>query len=407
MTSPHAEPSVFDAIIRFNADRDPELVKRKLKRIDESVFAFFRGTDHLFGEAWPALKPTDPGPAILCCGDLHLENFGAYQSQDGDFRFDINDFDEALFAPCSFDLVRCAASILLAGEEWGLRPLQATGIALVFLDRYRTAVADSIRTGIIGEIAPRSGEGPVWDLLNATAMGTQVKLLDRRTEQKKSGQRRILRSPDKHPEVSQEEAALVRQAVEEFGAGTKTPHVYQVLDVAGRIAGIGSLGLRRYTVLIEGGGSPDRNRLLDLKEARPSSVLAYVDCPQPEAFPTEAHRVVSAQRRLQARPILGLAPLEIGGRAYRMREMVPDENHSSLDHLQKKPKELRQAVEVIGQLTGWSQLRGAAADGRQALARWSAGPGIDAVLAAAVRFADKTQSDYAAFHEAYSGGKRH
>ncbi len=217
MTSPHADQSIFDAIVHFNSDRDPELVKRKLKRIDESIFAFFRGTDHLFGQAWPALKPADTGPVVLTCGDLHLENFGAYQAQDGDFRFDINDFDEALFAPCSFDLARCTASILLAGEEWGLSPLQAIGIALVFLDQYRAAIAESIKTGIIGEIAPRSGEGPVWDLLNATALGTQVKLLDRQTEQNKKGERRIIRNPDKHPEVSHDETDQVRHAVEEFG----------------------------------------------------------------------------------------------------------------------------------------------------------------------------------------------
>src|SRR5258708_6483915 len=86
----------------------------------------------------------------------------------------INAFDEALFAPCSFDLVRCTASVLLAGEVWGLSPLQATGIALVFLDQYRAAVVDSVKTGVVGEIAPRNGEGPVWDLLNATASGTQT-----------------------------------------------------------------------------------------------------------------------------------------------------------------------------------------------------------------------------------------
>jgi uncharacterized protein (DUF2252 family) len=404
---PQDPNSIYDAIVRFNADRVPDLVHRKLKRIDESVFAFFRGTDHLFGAAWPALMPEDPGPAVLCCGDLHLENFGAYRSQEGDFRFDINDFDEALVVPCSFDLVRCTASILLAGEEWGLRPLQATGIALAFLDRYRTAVAESMATGIIGEIAPRNGEGPVWDLLNATAMGTQAKLLDRQTELKKSGQRRIIRNPDKHPDVTQQEADKVRKAVEEFGAGTNSPGVYRVLDVAGRIAGIGSLGLRRYLVLIEGGGSPDKNRLLDVKEARSSAVLAFVNCPQPESFPTEAHRVVNAQRTLQAKPIIGLAPLAFGGAAYRMREMVPEESRSSLDHLQRKPKQLRRAVEVVGQLTGWSQLRGADAEARQALARWTTGPGIDAVLAAAVRFADCTQSDYAAYHEAYAAGKKH
>ena len=31
--------------------------------------------------------------------------------------------DEAVVAPCSLDLVRCATSILLAAELWGLTPL--------------------------------------------------------------------------------------------------------------------------------------------------------------------------------------------------------------------------------------------------------------------------------------------
>lgn len=406
MSESPTAPSVYDEIVRFNADREPDLVKRKLARIDEGPFPFFRGTDQLFGKAWPKIRSSDPGPVVLSCGDLHVENFGAYQTEEGDFRFDVNDFDEALCAPSSFDLARCTTSILLAGEEWGLRPLQATGIALAYLNQYRAAVLESVETGVIGEIAPRNGDGPVWELLNSTAMGTQVKLLDRQTDQKKSGQRRIIRSPDKHPDISQQQFDQVRQAIEEFGAKTKAPGVYHVLDVTGRIAGIGSLGLVRYTVLIEGGGSPDKNRLLDVKEARPSVVLADIGCPQPETYPTEAQRIVAAQKRLQAKPTIGLAALQFDGRSFRMREMSPEENRSSLDRLQEKSKKLRRAVEVLGQVTAWSQMRGADAAGRLALAEWVKGPGTDAVLAAAVRFADQTQTDYNEYHAAYSTRKK-
>ena len=399
---PVATSSVYDDIVQFNADRDREMVKRKLRRLDESVFTFFRGTDHLFGKAWPALRARDPGPPIQCSGDLHLENFGACQAEDGDFRFEINDFDEALVAPCSFDLVRCTASIMLAGQVWALSPLDASGIALAFLDRYRAAVIESNSSGVIGEIAPRNGDGPVWDLLNATALGTQVRLLDRQTQIKKHKTRQIVRSPDKHPEISKKHEKDVRQAVEKYGVAKGKPQAYKVLDVTGRIAGIGSLGLRRYLVLVEGRGSPDKNLLLDVKEARPSSVLQYVDCPQPETFPTEAHRVIEAQRKMQTKPMLGLGALEFAGSSYRIREMVPDESHSSLEHLQRKPKKLRRAVEVIGQLVGWSQLRGTDAAGRESIGRWVTGAGIDAVLAAAVRFADCTQQEYAEFHKAFA-----
>jgi hypothetical protein len=45
-------------------------------------------------------------------------------------------------------------------------------------------------------------------------------------------------------------------------------------------------------------------------------------------------------------------------------------------------------------------------DSRQGLTRWTAGSGIDAVLAAAVRFADQTHQDYRAYDEAYRNRKK-
>ncbi|MBV8556324.1 MAG: DUF2252 family protein, partial [Planctomycetaceae bacterium] len=83
-------PPVVDEILRYNRDRKPRLVRLKLQRMDQDAFAFFRGTDHLFARAWPELRPPDVGPSILICGDLHLENFGAYRTDDGEFLYDIN-----------------------------------------------------------------------------------------------------------------------------------------------------------------------------------------------------------------------------------------------------------------------------------------------------------------------------
>jgi hypothetical protein len=73
--------------------------------------------------------------------------------------------------------------------------------------------------------------------------------------------------------------------------------------------------------------------------------------------------------------------------------------------LQRTPKKLRRAVEVIGQLVAWSQLRGTDSAGRESLGRWLTGAGIDAVLAAAVRFADHTQQQYAEYHKAFAASK--
>jgi uncharacterized protein (DUF2252 family) len=399
--------TVINEIIRFNQDRKPKRVRIKLQRMATSAFAFFRGTDHLFARAWPTLKPPDLGPAVWISGDLHLENFGAYQTDDGDFRYDINDFDEALIAPCSLDLIRCTTSILLAAEEWQLTPLQATGIALVFLDQYRAAVTETPDVAKVGEVTLTNGEGPLWDLLGLTAVGSQVKFLDHVTRKNKAGVRCILPDPNKYPSVSAKRAALVRKAVEQYGRHRKLAKAYHVLDVRGRIAGIGSLGLRRYSVLIEGDGSPDGNRVLDIKEARASSLLSCTSHRQPDTAGSEAQRIVNAERQLQAKPAVGLDVIAIDGLEYRMRELVPDENLSRLDRLQKEPEKLRSAVAAAGRITGWSQIRGCQVDLENRfpdLVRWVTGPALDSVLAAAVRYADRTQHEYQEFHQAYVGG---
>ncbi|HTI49690.1 MAG TPA: DUF2252 family protein [Planctomycetaceae bacterium] len=401
MGASNRRASLYDEVVRFNADRLPKLVELKFEKMSGSAFAFFRGTDHLFARAWQDLQPPDAGPPVLCCGDLHLENFGAYQTVEGDFRFDINDFDEALAAPCSFDLVRCSCSTLLAAEEWRLSPLQATGIALAYLNHYREALLESASTGIAGEIAPGSSSGPVQELLSETARGSRKDFLDKFTDKGKHGQRRQLRIDHKHPAVPEQVARPIREAVEAYGRKTPNPSAFEVLGVSGRLAGIGSLGVPRYLVLIEGEGSPDRNRLLDVKQVRTSSVAACAVGPQ-SVWTDEADRVVSAQLKLQAKPALGLAPLSVDGVPYRIREMIPEESRAKLDRLQKKPAELRSAVQTAGELTSWSHWRGCDPVHRAPLADWVTGAGIDSVLAAAVRFADRTEQEYQEFLEAWA-----
>jgi uncharacterized protein (DUF2252 family) len=243
-------------------------------------------------------------------------------------------------------------------------------------------------------------------LLEATAVGDQAEFLSRMTRKNKTGQRRIIRSAVKHPALGAGRVEEVGRVVERHGHEQGRPRDFQVLDVTARIAGIGSLGVRRYVVLVQGWGSPRRNRLLDIKEALPSSLLPCTRAAQPKMRGNEALRVVMAQRRLTAQPPAGLDTLKIGKRWYRMRELVPDEHRSSLDRLQKDPAKLRRAVEVFGRLTGWSQVRGCTPKRKKRvaqLARWASGRGLDALLTAAVRFADRTRQDYEEYHRAYAG----
>ncbi len=163
---------VLGVILQFNRDRKPGLLRLKLRKMRADPFTFFRGADELFCRDWPELRPLDVGPDVLICGDLHLENFGAHRTTEGDFRYDLNDFDESVVAPCSFDVVRCAASIILASEQWKLRPSQATGMALAYLDSYRAAVLKAVKRGSVHEIVPHGGHGPIQEILGSTAFFT-------------------------------------------------------------------------------------------------------------------------------------------------------------------------------------------------------------------------------------------
>ena len=408
MSTTTTSSPLVDAILEANAGRKPGRVRLKMRAMAASAFGFFRGTDHLFARSWSSLALRDPGPSILLCGDLHLENFGAFRTESGEFRYDINDFDESIVAPCSFDLIRCTTSILLAAEQWGLTPTHGTGMVLAYLEAYRESVAAWDRDGVIGEIVPGSGHGPIWDLLGATAIGTQAEMLDRQTRLKASGRRVLIRT-ERHPEVGKKRAKTVIEAIEHHGSKLEKGKSYEVLDLTGRIAGIGSLGVRRYLALVRGDGTSGGNWLLDVKEAVPSSVKS---CATPEKLVfdgDEAQRVVSAQIHLQGNPPAGLAAMTIDGRPFRVRVMIPKESRASLDRLQRNAEKLTQAVEMAGRLTGWAQIRGARLgdgdDRTAALVQWTQTAALEALLAASVRDADRTIREFREFRREYREGR--
>jgi uncharacterized protein (DUF2252 family) len=401
-TDPATDPTVA-AILSFNEGRKPHLVRLKYERMGKDMFAFFRGTNHLFGTAWPGLKPVDPGPDILLCGDLHLENFGVYRAEDGEFGFDFNDFDEALVGPCSLDLVRCSTSILLAAQVWGLTPIRAIRTVLGYLDHYRGAILEkaSVRD------STSVGSGPIEELIGGCWMGTQVELLNKYTQVDKSGVRSIRRSEGKLPPLGKKKTAAVVEAIEQYGQKVEQADAYRVLDVAARIAGIGSLGVPRYVALVAGDGSLDGSRLLSLKASTPPSLLGCSTATQPASWTSQAERAIDAQRRLQAKPTAGLDVIAIEGEDFRLRELIPDENRATLSRFRRKPSKLSRAVEIVGRITAKSQLRGArpedSVNRTKELTRWAASPALDAVLASAVRFAEKTREDFRAFKKAVNG----
>ncbi len=79
-------------------------------------FLFLRATYYRWAQRFPEVcEEAAKAPVVLAVGDLHIENFGTWRDIEGRLIWGINDFDEAWRLPYTHDLVRLAASTLMAG----------------------------------------------------------------------------------------------------------------------------------------------------------------------------------------------------------------------------------------------------------------------------------------------------
>ena len=112
LTREHRDP--LGILDRLNATRIQELVPLRIERMSASPFAFYRGTAAL--QAADLAQDPHTGILVPSCGDAHVANFGFYGSPQRTLVFDLNDFDEAAWAPWEWDVKRLVASIVIAGQ---------------------------------------------------------------------------------------------------------------------------------------------------------------------------------------------------------------------------------------------------------------------------------------------------
>ena len=394
---------LIDQILADNAGRKPSLVRLKLETMAEGVFCFFRGVNDQFARDWPRLAPLDPGPLVLLCGDLHLENFGAFLTEAGGCRFGINDFDEAYVAPCGVDLVRCGASIILASDEWRLSPTSGAGMVVEFLDSYREEIAASAVSRRVGELTARNVEGTMLELLGPTVVRSRDNLIAQQTRHsKRRGHRMIVRG-DRTASIGPKKVEAIREAFRALGAAMPVPQTIELVDATTRIAGLGSLGLRRYLALLSHADDHSHLSLVDVKEAAAPALRRCIEVPQPSWADDQARRIIDAERLINEEPVLGLASFTMGGRSFRVRGMVPEANRSKLSRLRRTPEKLREAVQMAGRVAGWAHVRGAIALDEAhptELSRWVTGPAFDSIMVSAARMADWTRDLFLDFQRA-------
>ena len=393
---------VVEAIRSFNAGREAERLAMKYRNLSTGSFVFLRGTCHLFYDRMAPERSFLRAPRVWSCGDLHLQNFGSLQGDDALVYFDINDFDEAALAPAACDLVRLLTSVLVP-DGLHATPEQALGLCTALVEAY----CDALASGKAGSIESTTAQGLIGRLFDKLKRRSRVEFLDNRT---KPGLRGRMIDCDGRRALAASGADRERVAaiIGNFARAQPDPAPFAVHDVARRIAGTGALGVDRYVVLVEGQGSPDGNELLDLKRATPSTLASHLTSAQPE-WPSQAHRVVALQRRLQAVPAALLHPLVDGDASYVLRGLHPSEDRVDLDARKETAEQITGVLQAMGRILAWAQLRGSgwqgSADARELIdfgnsrATWQ-----QEIVQAARDGATQVSADWQTYCTAYAEG---
>jgi uncharacterized protein (DUF2252 family) len=319
-------------VIASNAGRVDRLVPVRIGRMAASPFAFLRGTAGVMAEDFSGLPATGITPVI--CGDAHLGNFGFYASPERDLVFDLNDFDEAHPGAWEWDLRRLVASVHVAGRQNGASEKECGEAVSRCVRSYREHLSH-----LAGEpLLERAYERLTVDRLHHTASGagrralehaatrarrrTSDRALPRFTEQR-DGALRLVEEPPliTRPDPAQYE--LIVAALDGYLQTLRTQWAvvlggYRLVDVAHKVVGVGSVGLRAYIALCEGSG-PDDVLFLQLKQARRSVVAPYVHGDS-AWHAHQGQRVVEYQQALQtvSDPLLGWTT--VGTRQYYVRQ---------------------------------------------------------------------------------------
>ena len=320
-----------------NRTREPDLIPVRHGRMLVSPFTFYRGAAKIMAAD---LKGTPvAGLQVQLCGDAHLSNFGLFASPERRLLFDLNDFDETLPGPFEWDVKRMAASFTIAGRNNGYTKADTRAATRASVRAYREAMASFAEMGTMDIWYAHLSEDELLLAVRSTAAeGSKSKKkaakAAKRAEksvQKVTGKARTrdsLQALSKLGELvdgryriasqppviipardlaatyglSQEETERgLRQQFRAYRATLQDDrrHLlerFELVDVARKVVGVGSVGTRAFIALLQGRDQHDP-LFLQVKEAT-ASVL---EGPLPKSrYHQHGERVVSGQRMMQA-----------------------------------------------------------------------------------------------------------
>jgi uncharacterized protein (DUF2252 family) len=394
---------------RADRHRLKSLLPIRYGRLLESPWAFLRGSAIVMASDLSGTPVT--GLRSWICGDAHLDNFGGFATPERRLIFDLNDFDEALEGPWEWDIKRLAVSIVVAGRGNGLSDDACRNAACSCLRSYRERMRELAAKPFLDAWYSR------LDAVDVVRQFDDQRMIEHATKKAfrrtNSGTLPMLAEPVEGGYRLADDPPLTCHMTQSLG--NRFPDVwsayrlslpvdrralldrYQVIDVARKVVGVGSVGLRSFVVLLLGNSYNDP-LFLQLKEARPSVLEGYL---AKSPFKNHGMRVIGGQRILQAASDLFLGWTHAGPVDYYVRQLrdmkfgVPTAELAASD------------LSTYSSLCGWSLARAHACSGDPAKIGGYLGRGRSfdrAVVAFAFAYADQIERDYAALVAAAKKG---
>ena len=399
-------------IERSMRGRVPALIELKYELMAQSPFGYFRGAVPVMAADLAVLPQT--GITSQLCGDAHVRNLGAYAAPDGRLVFDINDFDETIRGPFEWDLKRMAASLVLAGREAGQKTSTVQQAVVQCIERYcaqMRAFAKMPCLEVGRFLVHRLGDvEPVHAALLKAERATPQFALEQLTEPvakaavtgkkaaKKNGEKQQAgrRFKEVKPTLTRVSGVVADAVLASLDAyremlEPQRQHLlsfYRPVDVAFKVVGTGSVGLRDYCIYFEGNGPSDA-LFLQIKEEPASAYAHYL--PDAHSPNHNGQRTAEGQRamQLQTDPFLGWT--HIGDRQFLVRQLNDHKGSIELEDL--KGGGLEAYAEVCGELL--ARGHGRSGDPVVIGGYLGTGPGFAEALAKfGSAYADQTEKDW-------------
>ena len=443
-----------------NLRREPDLVPVRHGRMMVSPFTFYRGAARIMTAD---LKDTPrAGLTVQLCGDAHLSNFGVFASPERELLFDLNDFDETLPGPFEYDVARLAASFTIAARNNGFSKQDVISATLTVVNAYRMAMAEFSQMRIMDIYYSKLTDEELVTMLR-TAVGEEAAIeraAGKKQKGKKAGKAKKsatqmgMETPDRRLKLVEKAAAKARtrdslQALSKLGEivdgeyrivsqppivvpsrelfatyGISSDELwhaihqafrayratlqsdrrhllerFEIVDMARKVVGVGSVGTRAFIVLLQ--GRDERDPLfLQVKEATQSVLEDHL----PKSRHQPGSRVVHGQRMMQAASdiYLGWTKGYQEGRFLYWRQLRDMKGSADVESM------LPFGLTFYARQCGWTLARAHARSGDPVAISAYLGKSDkfdQAMTDFAGRYADQNERDYKAFMAAIKSGR--